>query len=62
MKLIQFIILLVLLNLNYAQSSNIQKKIQTDLILATKGSIIKLPEGKIDLSKSMYFSESFYVF
>lgn len=51
MKLIQFIILLVLLNLNYANDSDIQKKIQTDLIFAAQGSTIELPEGKINLNR-----------
>jgi len=49
MNILRFFILLIVFSIIFAD--NIQKKIQKDLILATKGSIIRLPEGIVNLNR-----------
>ena len=53
MKLYHVIVLAFLLNLNFASNNN-QKKIQESLIFAKKGSTIILPEGIIEINRTLW--------
>ena len=53
MKLFHIIIVLFFVNLNFA-SNDTQKKIQESLIFAKEGSTILLPEGVIEINRTLW--------